>query len=60
MQDEFRRAGTLLLDVRVQSGGFPLAQAGGLARDQIGLHGEVRARQIQGIFIIHCQFKKRR
>ena len=50
----------LSLDFAVKLRGFPLFQALGFARDQIGLHGEVRARQIQCVFIFHGKLKEKR
>ena len=60
VQDKFFRAGTRRLDFFVKFRGGPFFQTLRLARDEVGLHGEVRARQVQGVFVVHCKIQERK
>ena len=57
VQDEFLAAEPAPLDLAVKLGGIPFLEAGGFARDEVGLHGEVRARKVQCIFVFHCKIE---
>ncbi len=58
VQDELGRGGAGGLDALVKLGGLPMLETFRLARHEVGLHGEVRARQIQRVFVFHVRLKK--
>ena len=60
VQDEFLRARALGLDFRIKPGGFPFLQPLRFPRDQVGLHREIGARQIQCVFVVHAASQRRR
>ena len=60
VQDKFLGAGAGGLNFFVELGGLPFFQTFGFARDEVGLHGKVRARQIQCVFIFHVKIERKR
>ena len=60
MKDKFFRAGAGSLNFFVESGRFPLFQPVRFPGDEVGLHREIGARQIQCVFVVHLTFKKDR
>ena len=60
VQDEFFGTGAGGLDFLVEARCLPFFQTLRLARDEIGLHGEVRARQVQCVFVFHCKIEWKR
>ena len=43
------------LDALIQFARAPFGEPLRFPRDQVGLHGKIRARQIQFLFLVHCQ-----
>ena len=60
VQHKFLGLGARGLDLLVKPGGFPFFQAIRFTRNQVGLHREVRARQIQCIFVFHDKIERQR
>ena len=58
VQDKFFRAGALLLDFFVELRGFPFFQPFRFPGDEVGLHREIGARQIQCVFVVHQRRRK--
>ena len=58
MQDKFLCACAVSLDFLVKSGGLPLFQPVRFPGDEVGLHREIGARQIQCVFVVHLTFQK--
>jgi hypothetical protein len=58
MQDKFIGVSAASLDFLVEFASFPLLQAFRLARDEVGSHREIRARQIECVFVIHYRTRK--
>ena len=59
VQDEFLRAGALLLNFPVKFRRFPFFQTLRLARHQVGFHGKVGARQVERVFVVRRHFQER-
>src|ERR1035437_9097051 len=57
VQDEFFFARARRLDFFVKLRAFPFFQTFRLARDEVGLHREIRAREIQGVFVRGRHFR---
>ncbi len=54
----FLRAGAGRLNLFIEPAGLPFFQPLRFARHQVGFHGKVSARQIERVFIVHCQSGK--
>jgi hypothetical protein len=56
VEDELGLARAGGANLRVNGVGLPAGEALRFARDEVGLHGEVRARQVQRVLVVHdCQ-----
>ncbi len=60
VQDELRPVLARFLNARVEVVLLPLGEALRFARDKVGLHREVRARQIECVFVVHPLFQRAR
>src|SRR5438105_10147922 len=60
VQDKFFGTGARGLDFIVELFFLPLFQTPGFTRDEVGLHREVRPRQVQGVFVVHRHSQGRR
>jgi hypothetical protein len=60
VEDEFLPAGARLADATVQVGGGPLRQALRFALHEFRLHGEVGAREVDGVLVVHRSKQARR
>ena len=56
VQDEFRRPGAARPDLPVEVHGRPAGERLGLARGQVGFHGKVGPRQVDGIFPLRHRY----
>ena len=59
VEDELGLARAGGANLRVNLVSLPAGEALRFARDEVGLHGEVRARQIQRVLVVHEQLKER-
>ena len=58
VQHKLLRARPLRLDALIQSGGGPAPQSLGFPLHQVGLHRELRLRQIQRVLVVHLRLKE--